>query len=65
MGGEDHGRALFERVADARERGFDALIARDFAGLGKRNVEIHADEDALVLEIKILDRAVRHGNVPI
>ena len=41
----DHGSAVVEQVADRRQRGHDALVARDLAGcLVLRNIEVTAQQ---------------------
>ena len=60
MAREDDGRALLERVLDRRQRGPDARVVADHAVL-ERDVEVHADEDALAGEVEIPDRQLRHG----
>ena len=50
MAHQHHGRALLQRVADGRQRSFDALGVGDRAGdFVLRDVEIHANEGALAL----------------
>ena len=52
-------RALSERVLDGGQRRLDARVVADDAVL-QRDVEVHADENALALEIQIFDREFRH-----
>ena len=61
MAGEDDGRALIERVPDRRQRRLDARVVADSTVL-ERDVEVHAYEDALALEIEILDRQFGHSS---
>jgi hypothetical protein len=55
--GEQHARARADRLFDRRQRGADAFVVGDLARLGERHVEIDADEHALIIQPKIVNRA--------
>ena len=57
--GENHRRALVERVLNRRQRRGDARVVGDRAVL-ERHVEVDADEDTLAAQIEILDRVFVH-----
>ena len=59
MAGEDDGGAAIERVSNRRQRRRDPRVVGDPAVL-QRNVEVDANEDALALEVEVLDRELRH-----
>src|SRR6478609_4801668 len=54
---EDHTRAGADRFLDRRQRGTDALVVRDLTALIERYVEINANEHALIVQAKIVNRA--------
>ena len=57
---DDAARARLQRVFDRRDRlAYTRVIADD--ALLERDVEVHADEDALVLQIEIANGASGHG----
>ena len=61
MAHQHDGCALFERVFDGGQSGFDALGVGDGAGgLVLRDVEIHANEGALALQVEIFDKKFCH-----
>src|SRR5258707_538172 len=62
MRSQNHPSAVFDCVLDGRDRGVDARVIFDLA-VFDGNVEINADEDALALEINILDGKLRHCSV--
>jgi hypothetical protein len=49
--GDHHRRAGLQALADGRQRGADAGVLGDVAGVVLRHVEVGADEDALTLEL--------------
>ena len=52
---------MVERVLNGGQRSANALVARDlFAAGGEGHVEIHADEDALAVEIEIANGELGH-----
>ncbi len=53
---EDHARAALDRVLDGRERLADARVVGDRCPSVQRDVEVDAEEDALVLDRQISDR---------
>ena len=54
MAREDQSSALLERVLDGRERRLDTLVGSNFlSAASEGNIEVHANEHALVLEIEI------------
>src|SRR5450631_42519 len=57
MGAEDHARAGGDRFLDRRQRSDDALVVRDRSRLVQRHVEIDANEHALIVEPKVVNRA--------
>ncbi len=56
---QNHARAMFGCVLDGRNRGADPGVVFHLA-VFDGNVEVNADEDALALEIKILDGKLWH-----
>ena len=54
MGAEDDARTVRDQILDGRQRGDDALIARDLAVLGG-DVEVAAAEDSLALDVDVLN----------
>jgi hypothetical protein len=58
---EDHLRLFRDGVLDGGERRTDARVVLHLAGfLVQRDVEVHADEDALSAEVELFDGA-DHG----
>ena len=58
---ENHARAVLQSVLDGRYRGANALVAGDLLpAIGERNIEIHPNEDAFPVQIKIFDRQFGH-----
>ena len=58
---EDHLGLVTEGVLDSRNRLADAGIISDFGAIGgQRNVEIHANQNALICKIKITNRKLGH-----
>src|SRR5882724_8690606 len=57
MGAEDYSRASADRLLDRRQRGDDALVVRDRSRFIQRHVEIDANEHALIVEPKVVNRA--------
>ena len=51
--GDHHRGAFLQREADARQRGADARVVGDGAGLVLRHIEIGADEDPLAAQLKL------------
>ena len=61
MRGEDHLGLMSERVLDGRQRLADAGVVGDLGSVfAKRDIEINADEDVLVLQIEVADREFGH-----
>jgi len=59
----DAARAHVQRIFDCRDRlAYPRVVADD--PLLERDVEVHADEDALVLQIEVADGASGHGLQP-
>ena len=58
--GEDHRRIAFERVLDRGQRRPHAGVVADHPVL-QRDVEVHADEDTLALQIEVPDREFHDG----
>ena len=52
----------FQRELDAGDRGADAGVVSDLAGIILRHIEIGADEDAFVVEIEVGESEEFHGN---
>ena len=63
VAGHDHAGALLGQLAD---RGGHALQAGDVGNLpvAHRQVEVHAQQDALAVGVERVDRAERHGGSP-
>ena len=56
MRGQDDAGPLLQRVADGRQRRFDALVARDLLAAGRQgNIKVHTNKDTLILQIEIAD----------
>ena len=54
VAGQNHARAVVQRVLDARERRAYTFVAGDFlTSRRKRDVEIHAHKDALAAQVQI------------
>ena len=62
VAGEDDRGAALERVSNRRQRRRDPRVLGDPAVL-QRNVEVDAGEDTLALEVEVLNRQLRHGNL--
>ena len=61
MAHQDYGRTLVERVADGGQRGFNALGVGDCTGdFVLRDVEIHANQGTLALQIEIFNEQFGH-----
>ncbi len=56
---EDHRGAVFQRVANRRDRRADTRVVRDPAVLN-RDVEVDPDQDLLPPQVEIADAAHRH-----
>ena len=63
VGGDHYRRALFEGVADARQRGADAGVVGDGERVVLRDVEVGADEDAQPFDVKVGETLESHGGV--
>jgi hypothetical protein len=57
---DHHGRALFQRQLDGRQRGKNACVAGDSSVLD-RDIEVFADQYTLTLQIKV--GHLQHGHV--
>ena len=60
MRSENETRTVLNRKAQCRKRFADAGVVGDHAVL-ERNVEVHADEDALAAEVEVVDGELVHG----
>src|SRR6185437_1433673 len=61
MAGENHPRAMIQRVLNGRQGSADSFVAGDFlSSVRQRNIEVHANEYGLVLEIEIANRDFSH-----
>ena len=56
MGAQNHFSAFINRVVDGGKSAANASVVCDVTGLIQRHVEVGANDDALALEGKILDR---------
>ena len=68
MGAGNDCRALLQQIPDGGQRGHDALIAGDGAGLLiLRHIEIAAQQDLLALDINVADGflPIIHKQAPI
>lgn len=63
MAGEDNGSAVLDSILNGGERGADSFIAGNLVAVIKRDVEVGADEDGLVLEVEILDGQLCHSAI--
>ena len=60
MRGQNHVRFLFERVLDGRQSLADTRVIADESIFSERDIEIHADEEALAFQIEIADGELGH-----
>src|SRR5947199_8532296 len=60
MRGEHDASAFLNSEANCRQRFADASVVRDDA-VFERNVEVHADEDALAAKVEIVDGELVHS----
>src|SRR5438270_21460 len=60
MAGEDDDRAMIECVLDRWKRCANASVVANDTVL-ERHVEVDADEHTLTVELKIVNRQLRHG----
>jgi len=62
--GEDHGAVFIQAVVDRRDGRADAAVVGDVSELVQRYVEITADKNFFVLQIKIFDVEKLHASGP-
>src|SRR5579864_5849282 len=61
--GQDQSGALAQSVFNSRQGLTDASVVGNAAVFGKRHVEVHAHEDAMTVELQVLNRELGHGSL--